>query len=110
MTKDKFDPYKGITDEEKELHNSVPPADTMTKDEVAIKQDKYVVLSLDVDDAYAFDDVFAKDSYPEMLDQQWLSLDSEWASLKLAKQRFDDLKMQTSNAYLFKVIDKSECI
>ena len=28
--KKEFDPYEGITDEEKELYNSVPPADTMT--------------------------------------------------------------------------------
>jgi hypothetical protein len=110
MTKDKFDPYKGITDEEKELHNSVPPADTMTKNEVAIKQDKYVVLSLDVDDAYAFERNDGIMKLVPAFSRQLFSLDSEWASLKLAKQRFDDLKMQTSNAYLFKVIDKSECI
>ena len=28
--KKEFDPYEGITDEEKELYNSVSPGDTMT--------------------------------------------------------------------------------
>ncbi len=28
--KEEFDPYEGITNEEKELYNSVPPTDTMT--------------------------------------------------------------------------------
>ena len=96
-----------FTDREKELYNSVPPADTMTPVE---KIDKYVVLSLDVEDAYAFDDVFDKDNYPEMVDQSFLALDSAFTSKKKAKKRFKEVKNTTSNAYLFKVIRKSECI
>ena len=86
-----------FTDRERELYNSVPPADTMTPVEEA---DKYMILSLDSTDKEAH----------ELDDHSILFVDEYFTDKSKAKKAYSETKDKYSNVYLVEVISKSECI